>query len=62
MVVCHCLAVNDRRIRSLAATSSSVADITSHCGAGGDCGSCIGRIDALLAEHKLGHTSAVRID
>ena len=52
MVVCHCLAVNDRRIRELAAHSTSVADITSSCGAGGDCGSCVDRISAVVESER----------
>lgn len=53
MVVCHCLAVNDKAITALAADPSvTVDDITSQCGAGGQCGGCRDTIVWLLARGR----------
>lgn len=49
MVVCHCAAVNDRVLRELTPDHPTLEAIGAACGAGQDCGSCIGRIEALLA-------------
>ena len=50
MIVCHCFAVNDRRISELIAElgTPSVADIRAVCGASSDCGSCANTIRGLL--------------
>ncbi len=49
MVVCHCKAVNDARIRELATTQcTTTADVAKKCGAGSDCGSCLTVIEELL--------------
>ena len=41
MVICHCEAVNDRRIREeIAAGALDAEALAERCGAGTDCGSC----------------------
>ncbi len=52
MIVCHCIVVNDRRIRALISDTTSVEDITRLCGAGRDCGGCVDTIEALLEHHR----------
>lgn len=53
MVVCHCLALNDRTIRELCTDGPvTVDDVVARCGAGGRCGGCRPTIEALLAEHQ----------
>ena len=52
MIVCHCAAINDRRLRELTAVADTVAEITSSCGAAGDCGACVDRIEDLLDEYR----------
>ncbi|MBK6310921.1 MAG: (2Fe-2S)-binding protein [Candidatus Microthrix sp.] len=53
MVVCHCLALNDRTIRELCTDGPvTVDDVVAQCGAGGRCGGCRPTIEALLAEHQ----------
>lgn len=54
MVICHCEAVNDRRIREEIAAGALDADaLAERCGAGGRCGGCQATIDALLAQYGL---------
>ncbi len=51
MLVCHCKAVNDRRIREeISRGARDEFDIASACGAGGVCGGCLPAIGAILAE------------
>jgi bacterioferritin-associated ferredoxin len=51
MVICHCLAVNDRAIAELARTADVVVDdIVAECGAGGACGGCRESIEQILSE------------
>ncbi len=53
MVVCHCLALNDRTISKLCTDGPvTVDDVVAQCGAGGRCGGCRPTIEALLAEHQ----------
>ncbi len=53
MVVCHCLALNDRTIRELCNDGPvTVDDVVARCGAGGRCGGCRPTIEALLVEHQ----------
>jgi bacterioferritin-associated ferredoxin len=60
MVICHCLAVNDRVISELAARRPvTVDDVVEMCGAGGECGGCRESI-AWILERSLG-TSSVRV-
>ena len=55
MLVCHCLAVNDREIKTAirqgAATVDDVIDLTD---AGGMCGGCHPSICRLLRAHPYG--------
>lgn len=49
MVICHCLAVNDRAISELVAERDvTVDDVVELCGAGGRCGGCRDSIQWLL--------------
>lgn len=60
MVICHCLAVNDRAIGELAKGGPvSVDDVVAQCGAGGRCGGCRPAIEAVLA--KVDVTTSVRV-
>ena len=56
MLICHCASVNDRRIRELGTVEETVAGIGSACGAGQDCGSCVGRIEAILGAMRSPQT------
>ena len=50
MVVCHCLAVNDRTILGLIADGALDPDaLTASCGAGARCGGCRPTLEALIA-------------
>jgi bacterioferritin-associated ferredoxin len=41
VIACHCHGVSDRRIAAeVEAGARTVAEVTSRCGAGGDCGGC----------------------
>ncbi len=47
---CSCVAVRDQTVIDLIDSGvTSVEGITDACGAGGDCGSCVPTIEALLA-------------
>lgn len=49
MQVCHCLAVNDRRIADeIVAGALDIEDVAARCGAGARCGGCHPTIEALL--------------
>lgn len=51
MVVCHCLAVNDRAIHAaIVAGALDPDELAARCGAGGRCGGCRPMIEALLAQ------------
>jgi bacterioferritin-associated ferredoxin len=52
VLICHCRAVNDRAIREVALASGATEpeQITSVCGAGGDCGGCLPALEDLLAD------------
>ena len=59
MIVCHCHAVNDGAIRQLINDDlNSVAQIGALCGAGRDCGGCVGTIRKILSSHS---TAAVAL-
>ena len=50
MVVCHCLALNDRSITALFDESVvTFEDVKARCGAGAKCGGCHEAITDLLA-------------
>jgi NAD(P)H-nitrite reductase large subunit len=51
MLVCHCFAVNDGRVREAVADGArTVDDVVARCGAGGRCGGCRPLVADLLAE------------
>lgn len=51
MLVCHCFAVNDRRIRAaIDAGARDEVDVAVACGAGRDCGGCLPAVQRLLDE------------
>lgn len=51
MYVCHCAAVTDRAIRSaIDDGASDPVAVGQRCGAGVNCGGCLPRVCALLAE------------
>jgi bacterioferritin-associated ferredoxin len=50
VVICHCHAVNDRRIRDEIASGALDADaLADRCGAGTRCGSCVPVVESILA-------------
>ncbi len=49
MIVCHCEAVNDRTITdTILSGATSPDEVADRCGAGGQCGGCLDRVEALL--------------
>lgn len=51
MYVCHCAAVTDTTIReAIAGGATSLIEVGRRCGAGINCGGCVPRLCALLAE------------
>ena len=52
MVVCHCTAINDVRIRLHLDEDITVDEVTARCGAGSRCGGCRETIQALIDEHR----------
>lgn len=55
MLVCHCHAVTDCRIREeIEAGAADVSGIAEACGAGGGCGGCVPMIAQLLAGRASG--------
>jgi bacterioferritin-associated ferredoxin len=49
MFVCHCKAITDRTIDAVIASGArSVAEVTERCHAGGGCGGCHQRLQALI--------------
>lgn len=51
MIVCHCLAINDRLIEAVAAGEPvTVEDVIDRCGAGARCGGCRESIQQVLDE------------
>ncbi|WP_034393276.1 (2Fe-2S)-binding protein [Candidatus Neomicrothrix parvicella] len=62
MVVCHCLALNDRTITELCTDGPvTVDDVVAQCGAGGRCGGCRPTIEALLADRQARSATPVRL-
>ncbi len=64
MVVCHCNAVNDRRIREeILAGALDADDVKARCGAGARCGGCASVVEQILhtARVEVGTTAAVGI-
>lgn len=52
MIVCHCFAINDARIRALIDDDDTVRDVMFKCGVGRDCGGCLAAVKALMAQHR----------
>ena len=53
MVVCHCKAVNDTRLRAeIAAGAVDADDLADRCGAGSQCGGCYETIVEILQQHR----------
>ena len=53
MVVCHCKAVNDTRIRAeIAAGAMDAETLADRCGAGSKCGGCYETVVSILREHE----------
>lgn len=61
MLVCHCKAIFERRIREEAASGArDEFDVAQACGAGSVCGGCVATISRLLDE--LGRTRSTHMD
>lgn len=59
VIVCHCFGVSDRRIHAEAGLGAAdLDDITSRCGAGGDCGGCADLIEDILEIRVHGDLTA----
>lgn len=54
MIVCHCFAISDARIRALIDDCATVREVMSRCGAGRDCGSCRAAVETLLSQPGVG--------
>lgn len=51
MLVCHCYAVNEARIRDcIAQGARDEAEVADECGAGSNCGGCVPTICRLMRE------------
>lgn len=64
MVVCHCEAVNDERIRAeVRSGASSQAEVAMACRAGTGCGGCLPVIDDLIDDEqgRLVHLRSVAV-
>jgi bacterioferritin-associated ferredoxin len=54
VVICHCLAVNDRAVATaIAAGAREPEDLASICGAGSRCGGCLPALRDLLESHSV---------
>jgi bacterioferritin-associated ferredoxin len=47
-IICHCHAVSDRTLRSLAAHCGSVADVQRECQAATRCGGCFEAVEQIV--------------
>jgi bacterioferritin-associated ferredoxin len=53
VVVCHCTAVNDARLRAeIAAGAVDAEDLAERCGAGSRCGGCYETVVEILRQHR----------
>jgi len=53
MVVCHCEAVNDERIRATVRSGAqTLADVAAGCRAGSRCGGCLPVVEELLDDES----------
>jgi bacterioferritin-associated ferredoxin len=56
MIVCHCRAVSERRIRrAVRSGARSLKRVARECGAGAECGGCQGEV-AVIVECELERT------
>lgn len=61
MYVCVCHAVTDKEVlAAIQAGASHREAVTAACGAGGDCGSCHGMIEEMIAEQASPDASGPR--
>ncbi len=61
MYVCICRAVTEAQVRGcIAAGACTVRDVVAHCKAGTGCGTCVGKIVALLGAHTDGFGSSLQ--
>ena len=61
MIICHCMRVNDRLIRTIAREGAqSCEQIAEACGAGACCGGCRPAIDEILREERPGEALEIR--
>ncbi|MGH3924706.1 MAG: (2Fe-2S)-binding protein [Pseudonocardiaceae bacterium] len=55
MLICHCKAVFERRVRAaIAAGARNEFDVAAFCGAGTGCGGCVPTIARMLREADKG--------
>jgi bacterioferritin-associated ferredoxin len=53
MIICHCHAVSDRRIRkAVRQGASNLRDVQAACRAGASCGGCLPAVDQILREER----------
>lgn len=53
MIVCHCMQVNDRVVRSVVREGAKSCDqVAEACGAGSCCGGCRPHIEELVGEER----------
>ena len=62
MIVCHCKAISDRRIRQAVRDGARTsADVTKACEAGADCGGCHPTIEQILREERPEDVPSLRL-
>lgn len=62
MIVCHCLAINDRLIEAVTAGEPlTVEDVIERCGAGARCGGCRESIQQVLDEARQRRTPSLSV-
>jgi bacterioferritin-associated ferredoxin len=50
MIICSCIVVSDREVdQAIASGARTASEVSSRCGAGQDCGSCLSWISARCA-------------
>ena len=53
MYVCICRAVTEKQVQStLEKGATTIAEVTRACGAGSDCGGCLGAIEEMIEERE----------
>ena len=61
MIICHCMRVNDRLIRTIAREGArSSEQVAEECGAGACCGGCRPAIDEILREERAAPDVEIR--